>query len=213
LRPKLLFFDVGETLVSEERMWGEWADWLKIPRFTLFAALGAVIEARQHHEEVFKILCPDVDLKAERAARAKAGLPSGFLDADLYPDTVATLRRAKEAGFRLGFAGNHPQRTEAFVRSIGIEADIVGSSERWGVSKPDPRFFQAIIDQSGLAPGEIAYIGDRIDNDVLPALRLGMQAVFIERGPWGVVQGRWPEAADVPHKIKSLGELPAVFGF
>jgi HAD superfamily hydrolase (TIGR01549 family) len=212
-RPRLLFFDVGETLVSEERMWGAWADWLKIPRLTFFAALGAVIAGRRHHEEVFAMLRPGIDLTAERAARGRAGEPLGFLASDLYPDTVAVLRRAKEAGFRLGFAGNHSQRTEAFVHAIGIEPDIVGSSERWGVAKPDLRFFQTIIDLSGLDPGEIVYVGDRIDNDVLPALRAGLQAVFIERGPWGVIQARWPEAATVPMKIRTLGELPGLFGF
>ena len=40
---RAVFFDVGETLVDESRMWGEWADWLGVPRFTFFAVLGAVI--------------------------------------------------------------------------------------------------------------------------------------------------------------------------
>ena len=35
-------FDVGETLVDETEAWGDWADWLGVPRLTLFAALGAV---------------------------------------------------------------------------------------------------------------------------------------------------------------------------
>jgi HAD superfamily hydrolase (TIGR01549 family) len=212
-RPKLLFFDVGETLVSEERLWGEWADWLGVPRSTFFAALGAVIEARRHHEDVFELVRPGIDLEAERQARARAGVPRGFVESDLYPDTAPTLLRAQEQGFRLGFAGNHSQRTEDFVRSIGVDAQIVGSFGRWGVSKPDPRFFQTIIELSGLPPDEIVYIGDRIDNDVLPALCLGLQAVFVERGPWGVVQARWPEAAAIPMRVRTLGEIPALLGF
>lgn len=54
-------------------------------------------------------------------------------------------------------------------------------------------------------------VGDRIDNDVLPALAAGLQAVFIRRGPWGVVQSAWPEAAQVPLTISSLEELEQVF--
>src|SRR6266446_6422224 len=29
---RLVVFDVGETLIDESRMWGEWADWLGVPR-------------------------------------------------------------------------------------------------------------------------------------------------------------------------------------
>ncbi len=42
---RLVVFDVGETLVDESRMWGEWADWLGVTRLAFFAALGAVIAA------------------------------------------------------------------------------------------------------------------------------------------------------------------------
>lgn len=207
MRPKLLFFDVGETLASEERMWNSWAEWLQVPAGTFFSALGAVIDQRRDYREVFQYFRKDFNLSAEREARRRAGLPNGFLPSDLYPDTVPTLRWAREEGYRLGFAGNHSRETEAFLHSLGIETEIVGSSERWGVAKPDPRFFQAIVERSGLAPKDIAYIGDRIDNDVLPALACGMEAVFVERGPWGIVQAQWPEAQSIPHRIRSLGDL------
>jgi FMN phosphatase YigB (HAD superfamily) len=209
-KPKLLFFDVGETLVSEERDLAAWAAWLGVPASTFFAVLGAIIEARQHHEEVFRWLRPGIDLAAAREERRQAGVPPGFIMDDLYPDTLPVLRWAQTAGFRLGFAGNHSQLTEEFVRTLGLSPAIVGSSQRWGVAKPDPAFFQRIIDEAGLTPHEIVYIGDRIDNDILPALRIGMGAIFVERGPWGTIQSRWPEARDVHVKIRSLSELPTV---
>jgi FMN phosphatase YigB (HAD superfamily) len=208
MKPKLLFFDVGETLVGEERMWRAWAEWLDVPAFTFFAALGSVIGARRHHEAVFHLVRPGIDLEAEAAARRAAGQTTGFIEEDLYPDTVPALQWAQASGYRLGFAGNHSERTEAFVRALGIENAVVGSSGRWGVAKPDPRFFQRIVAEAGLPPGEIVYIDDRIDNDVLPALRAGMQAIFVERGPWGVVQAHWPEAAEARIRVRTLGELP-----
>ncbi|MCO8306111.1 HAD family hydrolase, partial [Streptomyces sp. RKCA-744] len=36
-------FDVGSTLVREDRYWGSWADWLEVPRHTLSALVGAVV--------------------------------------------------------------------------------------------------------------------------------------------------------------------------
>ena len=55
----------------------------------------------------------------------------------------------------------------------------------------------------------MAYVGDRVDNDVLPALRAGMIAVHIRRGPWGRVRETPPDAI----AIESLDEVPeAVVG-
>ena len=54
-------------------------------------------------------------------------------------------------------------------------------------------------------PTEIAYVGDRVDNDVVPALAAGMTAVHIRRGAWSH-QEPPPQAI----RIHSLDELPAV---
>ena len=54
----LVAFDVGEVLVDETRLWGEWADWLGVSRLTFAAALGAVIAAGWHHLEAFQMLRP-----------------------------------------------------------------------------------------------------------------------------------------------------------
>jgi len=60
----------------------------------------------------------------------------------------------------------------------------------------------------GLPTEEIAYVGDRVDNDVLPAKAAGMTAVFVRRGPWGYVHAGWPEAARADARIDSLADLP-----
>ena len=210
MRTKFLFFDVGETMVSEHRMWSQWAEWLEVPEPTFFAALGATIAERRHHTEVFGYFRQPFDLAAERAARHRAGVPDGFAVSDLYPDTLPALRWAQEAGYRIGFAGNHSVETEGFLHMLGVEAEIVGSAQGWGVEKPAVGFFEKIVSLTGLAPAEIAYVGDRIDDDVLPALAAGLQAVFIRRGPWGVVQSAWPEAQHAPVKVDNLSELTQV---
>ena len=69
---KAVFFDVGETLIDETREWGLWADWLEIPRFTFFAALGMVIARGEHHRRVFEFFSPGFDFEAaccQRRAR------------------------------------------------------------------------------------------------------------------------------------------------
>lgn len=203
---RLVVFDVGETLVDETRIWGEWADWLGVGRLAFFAAFGAVIAGRRHHREVYELVRPGIDIAAERAARGDG--MTRIEARDLYPDAVPTLTRLRAAGYGIGLAGNQPADAEVQIRALGLAVDFVASSARWGVEKPDPLFFQRIVAESGAAPDEIAYIGDRLDNDVLPALAAGMFGVFLRRGPWGVIHAAWPEVARAHLRLETLAELP-----
>jgi HAD superfamily hydrolase (TIGR01549 family) len=205
---RLVVFDVGETLVDESRMWGEWADWLGVTRLMFFAALGAVIAARQHHSTVYELVRPGIDIAAARATREAQGKLTRIESRDLYPDAVPTLARLRAAGFGIGLAGNQPADAEAEIRGLGLAVDFVASSARWRVEKPDPAFFHRIVAESGMAPEEIAYVGDRLDNDVLPAVAAGMRGVFVRRGPWGVIHATWPEAARADARLETLAELP-----
>jgi FMN phosphatase YigB (HAD superfamily) len=55
---------------------------------------------------------------------------------------------------------------------------------------------------------EIAYVGDRLDNDVMPARRAGMRTVLLRRGPWGYLHAERPEAALADAVTDSLASLP-----
>jgi HAD superfamily hydrolase (TIGR01549 family) len=180
-------FDVGETLVDETRDWEAAADACGVPRFTLMALVGAAIERGESHRRAFEWL------GIER-------VPSGFTEGDLYPDAVPTLRALRERGLRVGAVGNMAVVHEAVVAP---HVDFVSSSERWRVEKPSPEFFARVCDAAGRPPGEVAYVGDRVDNDVAPALAFGMTAVHIRRGPWGYLH-QTPAGA---RRIDSLAEL------
>jgi FMN phosphatase YigB (HAD superfamily) len=53
-------------------------------------------------------------------------------------------------------------------------------------------------------------VGDRIDNDVRPAAAAGMRAVWLRRGPWGVIPSAPPEEAALV--VDSLQELVSRIG-
>jgi HAD superfamily hydrolase (TIGR01549 family) len=211
VKPKLIVFDVGETLIAETPMWEGWARWLETPASTLFAALGAVIAERRHHHDALRMIRPGLDVAAERAKREAAGETTLFTLDHLYPDTLPALHALASDGYRLAFCGNTPAAVETLLADLNLPADFIGSSANWGVEKPNPGFFHRIVELASLAPSEIAYVGDRIDNDILPALACGLQAFHIRRGPWGVIQARWPEARDIPHSISSLDQLAPLF--
>ena len=103
--------------------------------------------------------------------------------------------------------GQPAGRVEAFLHDLDAPIDVVASSASWGVEKPSPAFFARIVAETGLDASEIAYVGDRVDNDVVPAADAGMVAVHLRRGPWGHLQADWPEVARAAIRIEGLEEL------
>ena len=182
-------FDVGETLVDETGQWERAADACGVPRFTLMALLGALIARGESHVRVWELLGiqrPDV---------------GGFRAEELYPDAVPCLRELRGRGLALGAVGNMRAEHEDVLRG---HVDWTGSSERWGVEKPSREFFARVADEAGCESSQLAYVGDRVDNDVEPALAAGMVAVHVRRGPWGFLREPPPCAL----RVDSLGELP-----
>jgi HAD superfamily hydrolase (TIGR01549 family) len=208
---KAVVFDVGETLVDETREYGTWADWLGVPRHTFSAVFGTVIALGLDHRKAFEYFRPGFDLTAERARRAEAGQPETFGEADLYPDARPAMAALREMGLWVGVAGNQPSRAREILRGLDLPADLIATSDDWGVSKPDPAFFAAVAGAAPCAAGEIVYVGDRIDNDLEPARAAGMRTAFIRRGPWGYIRERHPDMAGAADwRITSLAELPAL---
>jgi FMN phosphatase YigB (HAD superfamily) len=205
---RVVVFDVGETLVDETSHWGEWADWLGVPRLTFFGTLGAVIARGEPHRRAFELVRPGIDLPGEMRRREAAGWRYRFEPGDFYPDALPCLTALRAAGFRVAIAANQPQAAETALEAAGVRADFVAASARWGVEKPDPAFFARVVEAAAAPAAAIAYVGDRLDNDVLPAKRAGMKAVFIRRGPWGVLHATWPQAEEADARLESLADLP-----
>lgn len=184
---RAVWFDVGETLIDESREYGTWADWLGVPRHTFSAMFGAVIARGGDYREVFQHFRPGFDLAKERQARLDAGFGEFLNGADLYPDVRPCLQALREAGYFVGIAGNQTERAGRFIRELNLPADLIATSDDWGVEKPDVAFFRRLAVVSGHEPAEIAYVGDRLDNDIAPAIAAGLRTVWLRRGPWGYV--------------------------
>ncbi|MFD8261323.1 HAD family hydrolase [Streptomyces griseoluteus] len=207
---RAVVFDVGECLVDETREYGTWADLLGVPRHTFAAMFGAVIALGRDYRETFQEFRPTFDLAEERERRAAAGKPEWFGEDDLYPDVRPMLAVLREAGLWVGIASNQTVRAGGLLRGLDLPSDMIATSDDWGVSKPDVKFFESVIEAAPAEPGEILYVGDRLDNDIRPAAHAGLLTALIRRGPWGTIQQRDRDAdAITTMRIDSLAELPA----
>lgn len=189
-----IVFDVGETITRDDRYWASWADWLDIPRHTLSALVGAVVAQGEDNAEALRLVRPGIDVAAEYRAREAAGRGEHLDERDLYDDVRPALSALRQLGLRVVIAGNQTPRAGQLLRGLGLPADLIVTSGEWGVAKPEPAFFQRVVQVGQAAPSATLYVGDHPANDVFPAKAAGLRTAHIRRGPWGHL---WADSDDV----------------
>jgi FMN phosphatase YigB (HAD superfamily) len=193
---KAVFFDLGETLLDAERYWRLVAERSGLQPHVVWAALGVTIARGEDHNLLWD------HLGIER--------PQGWFSdisyelQDLYPDAVDCPTELASLGLLVGIVGNQPAATEQWA-SAALPAVVISSSESLGVRKPDQRFFERLVELAGCEPGELAYVGDRVENDIVPAAAAGLVAVHVRRGPWGMLQ---PTPREATLGLDDLASLP-----
>ncbi len=118
---------------------------------------------------------------------------------ELRPGIAEVLAALKRRGLKLGLAANQPAAVLQRLERHGIAHyfENQGISGVYGFRKPDVRLFLRACEDLGVAPEECLMVGDRIDNDVVPAKLLGMRAVLLRTGRHIAQQPRsWDEIPD-----------------
>jgi HAD superfamily hydrolase (TIGR01509 family) len=120
-------------------------------------------------------------------------------------ETLASLRRM---GLKLGIVSNtfiSAGSLDRHLAQLGI-LDFFPFrlySYQFDFRKPDIRIFQTAAQQMSEPPQEVLFVGDRIDKDIMPALKAGMQAVLKEA--YTNIGKKFPKGV---WKINRLSELP-----
>lgn len=100
-----------------------------------------------------------------------------------YADAVPALEALK-GRFKLGIITNGDSAMQrGKIKACGVTpfADSIIVSGEAGVTKPDPAIFELSRRALGLEPGELAYVGDRLETDALAAKAAGWQGIWINR--------------------------------
>lgn len=200
-------FDIGETLISDDRGWGAWADWLGVKQHTLSALVGAVVAQGRDNADALRLIRPGIDVEAERAAMERAGRGEILDESDLYPDVRPALGALRDAGVRVVVAGNQTARAAELLRSLDLPVDALATSGEWGVAKPAAEFFTRTVALAGVPAHEVLYVGDHPQNDVMPARACGLRTAHLRRGPLGHLWADSEEARAADWRFGSLTEL------
>ena len=202
--PDWLFFDVGSTLVDETRAY---------EHRIRDAIEGTDVTFEQFSEkrEYFARQNLRGDLEAINFFGLKT-TPWHHEDEVLYPDTVRVLEYLHDKGYNIGVIANQSPGTEERLRGWGLMKyiSVVAASAELGVSKPDKRIFRYALETAGCSAGNAFMIGDRLDNDIYPAMEMGMKTVWVRQG-FSVYQQLDETKAPPDHIIDSLSEMMDIF--
>jgi HAD superfamily hydrolase (TIGR01509 family) len=205
-----LFFDIGSTLVDETDAYDCWvtnavealaAQGISVTRDTYLAAMiDASRELRSR-------------LSGVMTRFGHHGDPLWFpKDAEKPYPSARPLLELLRGKYKIGIIANQSPGSETRLRNYGLWefVDVCVASAEFGVSKPDLRIFQAALEQAQCPAERAVMIGDRLDNDIAPAKKLGMRTVWVRQGfgGYGVAKSAEYEP-DVT--VDDLSELLAEF--
>ncbi|WP_461083062.1 HAD family hydrolase [Streptomyces deserti] len=128
----------------------------------------------------------------------------------LFPDVLPVLD-ALAASHRHAVLSNSSLTVQdRKLRVLGVHDrfEAILCAAELGISKPEAGAFLAACDALGLAPREVAYVGDHPEIDGRGAADAGLLSVWIDRG--GAYATVEPPTG--PHRIASLAELPTLLG-
>ena len=193
---KWVFFDVGSTLVDESNVYEKRmrlvAKTAKVPYEQVYqAALAFYRDNKKGDLEILNLF----HVKKP---------PWSFEDETLYSETKECLRKLSEK-YRIGVIANQERGTEKRLREFGIlpYIHLVVASAEVGVAKPDKRIFEIALSRAACQPQQAVMVGDRIDNDIVPAKALGMKTIWVKQG-FGKYWKKTTEREQADFEVNSL---------
>ena len=172
---KWIFFDLGATLVDESDVYKVRCEY-------------AIRQSNIEPEEFMKKVCEESKISPTpiRTAAEAYGVTLPKWDNSLEKLYVATpgVLSALYGKYKLGIIANQLLGTQERIDNWGIGKyfDVVVASEESGCAKPDLKIFTMALDEAGCDPSDAFMVGDRLDNDIAPAKKLGMKTVWVRQG-------------------------------
>lgn len=198
-KPKWIFFDIGSTLIDESIAYRKRIErTIAGTNVTYDDFYNKMVEISKFNQSGYN--------KALEAYGLKMA-PWNSNDEFIYPEAEEVLRKLGEH-YKIGIIANQNLGSEERLDKLGLLKciDLVIASAEEGVAKPDLRIFQIALDRANCKPKEAIMVGDRIDNDILPANKIGMTTVWIRQEFGGLAKPQtYAETPD--YTINNLNEL------
>lgn len=136
----------------------------------------------------------------------RGALSASVVDWPPFPDSVAALRRLS-GRFALVILSNVDDDLFEGTRARldGVELADVVTAEKTRTYKPDPRHFRLAMERLGIGPSGSIHVAQSVYHDHVPAARLGIRSIRVNRR--SVLTGRGitpPDPRRPPVEVRDL---------
>ncbi|HEM6113032.1 TPA: HAD family hydrolase [Streptococcus suis] len=174
-----IFFDLGSTLLDEEVAYRYYIKRC-VKKLLL---LGIEVSEQSYREKIEDYADQNLDPIGSTWQYFTSTEPRPLWTNEgvrLYPETIGVLEKLSQ-NYRLGIVANQSSTAREILREWGLDSyfQVIILSEEVGIRKPDTRIFKLALEEAGISVDKAVYVGDRYDNDILPAKSLGMYTVRI----------------------------------
>lgn len=188
-RIKWIFFDIG-NVINDESNYDEWVKKTIIkrarkikPEITEQDFHKARIEASKMPDSLTKNILEILTGNKEEAEKIYNEMNPRkqivLQSLPIRPEAKETLEKLSKEYF-LGIIANQPSGIKDWLRQEGILGffKVVGIAGDYGLQKPDPEFFKAVLKDAQTEFSESAMIDDNIERSLDIAKQLGMTTIF-----------------------------------
>ncbi|MBQ9531292.1 MAG: HAD family hydrolase [Eubacterium sp.] len=171
---KWIFFDIGSTLVDESECYE-----VRYKETTE----GTNISYQEFKDKVIELAATSDN--PYKAALHYFGLQKTKWHKELekpYQFTESILDELSKR-YTLGIIANQSAGSAQRLADWGIGKyfDLVIASAEEGVEKPNPEIFKIALDRAKCESRNAVMVGDRLDNDIIPAKKIGMKTIWVKQ--------------------------------
>jgi len=212
-----IFFDLGNTLIDEEK-----AQKNRIKQLiNLFNSRGISI----NEEDIIK----ELELASYNFAPRiiRKAIENIVEDKDIADHILSYLNYKKSlekpysstrevlkylnGKYKIGVIANQSKGTKSRLKKYDLDRyiSLLFSSAEVGLEKPDPKIFKLALKKANCAGINSMMIGDRLDNDIAPANKIGMKTIRVLKG-FHKVQKPNNKIEKPDYSIKDLNKLKEI---
>ena len=175
---------------------------------------GPYLPYREVLGRVLRGLAAELGVEPDDETVATFG--GSVVDWPAFPDSAASLASLHER-FKLGVITNCDDDLFAASQArLGLEFDWVITAQQARRYKPNPRGFELAFERIGLPPRRILHVAQSLFHDHVPAKRLGLSTVWVDRRHDRPGAGATPPASATPDLVvpdmATLAELASAAG-
>jgi len=113
--------------------------------------------------------------------------------------------------YKIGILGQYGKDFRQFLEETNLLQyfTFTETQENYKTTKPDPRYFEAILKKCKCKSEESIMVGDRIDKDIIPAKMIGMKTIRVKAGIHKNQEPRIPD--EIPDlTVNKVNEIKAI---